>query len=133
MAKSAKWIERGRAHSPDAAPLDVTLGIPTFIGDTLKAARETARQNLALYTTFPFFQRLFRASGFAEEADRMEQGEGFAALSNRLLDAICLLGPPSRCQEQLQVFRQAGVNMPILAPPAGVKAAQAVIQAFARG
>ena len=42
--------------------LDVTLGLPTFIGDDLDALRDAARQNLVLYTTFPAFQRLFRAS-----------------------------------------------------------------------
>ena len=31
-------------------------------------------QNLALFTTFPFFQRLFRAMGYADEAALMERG-----------------------------------------------------------
>ncbi|HJZ68819.1 MAG TPA: hypothetical protein VKF81_11900, partial [Blastocatellia bacterium] len=90
------------------------------------------RQNLGLYTTFPFFQRLFRASGFAAEADEMERGAGGAALSDRLLDAICLLGPVARCKEQLGAFRAAGVDLPILVPPIGVEGARAVMQAFRR-
>jgi hypothetical protein len=51
---------------------------------------------------------------------------------DRLLDAVCLLGPMARCSEQLAADRNAGVDIPILLPPAGVEAARAVIQAFRR-
>ncbi len=108
------------------------MGLPIFIGDDLKAMRDVARQNLGLYTTFPFFQRLFRASGFTAEAAEMEKGVGGRALSDRLLDAVCLSGPITRCREQLAAFRSAGVDLPILVPPIGVEGARAVIKAFRR-
>jgi alkanesulfonate monooxygenase SsuD/methylene tetrahydromethanopterin reductase-like flavin-dependent oxidoreductase (luciferase family) len=132
VQQSQTWAARGRAKAEMLGPLTMTLGLPTFLGDDLQAMRAAARQNLGLFTTFPFFQRLFRASGFAEEAARMEQGAGPAALSDRLLDAVCLLGPMARCREQLAAFRAAGVDIPILLPPAGVEAARAVIQTFRR-
>lgn len=132
VQQSQTWAARGRAKAEMLGPLTMTLGLPTFLGDDLQAMRAAARQNLGLFTTFPFFQRLFRASGFAEEAARMEQGAGPAALSDRLLDAVCLLGPVDRCREQLTAFRAAGVDIPILLPPAGVEAARAVIQTFRR-
>jgi alkanesulfonate monooxygenase SsuD/methylene tetrahydromethanopterin reductase-like flavin-dependent oxidoreductase (luciferase family) len=132
VTKSRVWAARGRAKAPDLAPLDLTLGLPTFIGENLDAMRNTARQNLALFTTFPFFQRLFRAMGYADEAARMERGGGQDALTDRLLDAVCLLGPITRCREQLEAFRTAGVDLPILMPPMGVEAARTVIQAFRR-
>jgi alkanesulfonate monooxygenase SsuD/methylene tetrahydromethanopterin reductase-like flavin-dependent oxidoreductase (luciferase family) len=132
VKQSQTWIARGRAKAPLLGLLTITLGLPTFLGDDLEALHDAARQNLGLFTTFPFFQRLFRASGFAEEAAQMEQGVGPAALSDRLLDAVCLLGPAARCSEQLAAFRAAGVDLPILLPPAGVEGARAVIQAFRR-
>jgi alkanesulfonate monooxygenase SsuD/methylene tetrahydromethanopterin reductase-like flavin-dependent oxidoreductase (luciferase family) len=132
VRQSKTWIVRGRAKAPGRGAVDVTLGVPTFIGDDVKAMRDVARQNLALYTTFPFFQRLFRASGFEAEAAQMERGGGGAALSDQLLDAVCLLGPLGRCREQLAEFRAAGVDMPILLPPFGVEGARAVIAAFRR-
>jgi alkanesulfonate monooxygenase SsuD/methylene tetrahydromethanopterin reductase-like flavin-dependent oxidoreductase (luciferase family) len=130
VRQSQDWAARGRAKALTPGPLDVALGLPTFIGDDLGALRDTARQNLGLFTTFPFFQRLFRASGFAEKAVRMEDGDGAAALSDRLLDAVCLLGSASRCREQLATFRAAGVDLPILLPPVGVEGARTIIQAF---
>jgi alkanesulfonate monooxygenase SsuD/methylene tetrahydromethanopterin reductase-like flavin-dependent oxidoreductase (luciferase family) len=132
VRQSKTWADRGRAKAPDLGPLDVTLGIPTFVGDDPAGLYDVARANLGLYTTLPFFQRLFRASGFAEEADQMEQGAGGAALSDRLLDAICLLGPIGRCQERLAEFRAAGVGLPILMAPIGVDGARSTIQAFSR-
>ena len=116
VAESQAWAARGRAQSSDLGPLDVTLGLPTFLGDDLEALREAARQNLVLYTGLPFFQRLFRGMGFAEEAALMERGEGMAGLSDRLLDAICLIGPIERCQERLAAFRAAGVDLPDFVP-----------------
>jgi alkanesulfonate monooxygenase SsuD/methylene tetrahydromethanopterin reductase-like flavin-dependent oxidoreductase (luciferase family) len=132
VAQSAARADRGRATAPQLGPLDVTLGIPTFLGDDLDELHDAARQNLALYTSFPYFQRLYRASGFAAEADRMEKGEGPAALSDRLLDSFCLFGPVERCKERLAEFRAAGVDLPILNPPIGPEAAQALIHAFRR-
>jgi len=112
--------------------VDITVGIPTYVGDDVKQQREVARGNLAVFTGFPFFQRLFRPSGFGPEADRMEKGGGGAALSDRLLDAVCLLGPLARCREQLAAFRAAGTDLPILMPSVDVDGARALIKAFRR-
>jgi alkanesulfonate monooxygenase SsuD/methylene tetrahydromethanopterin reductase-like flavin-dependent oxidoreductase (luciferase family) len=132
ITRSKVWAARGRAKAPGRAPLDIAHGIPTFIGDDVEAMREAARANLALFTTFPFYQRMFRASGFAEEAAQAEAGAGGASLSDRILDAVCLIGPISRCREQLAAYRAAGVDLPILSPPIGVDGARELIRAFGR-
>lgn len=132
VKNSRVWIDRGRAKALGLGRVDVTLGLPTFIGDDVKAMREVARANLGLYTTFPFFQRLFRASGFGPEAEQMEKGVGGPSLSDRILDAVCLTGPLARCREQLTAFRSAGVDLPIIMAPIGVEGARSVIKAFRR-
>ncbi|HVH23502.1 MAG TPA: LLM class flavin-dependent oxidoreductase, partial [Pseudonocardia sp.] len=131
VRRSLIVIERGRSRAPELGPLDLTLGLPTFLGEDLHAQREIARGNLGLYTSFPYFQRMWRESGFAAEADAMADGAGPAALTDELLDSFCLIGPVSRCQERLAEYREAGVNLPILNPPIGPDAAIAVIRAFA--
>ena len=110
--------------------MQVALGLPTFIGEDVAALRSTARANLGLFTAMPFFQRLLRASGFAAEADQAEQSHADAALSDRVLDAICLIGPVTHCRQRLAEYRDAGVDLPFLWPPVDVDAARAVIQAF---
>ena len=110
--------------------VELTLGLPVFVGDDMGSLYDAARANLGLYTTFPFFQRLFRVSGFEQEAAAMEGGAGGSALSERLLDAVCLIGPPERCRERLAEYRAAGVALPILMPPIGVDGARGVIGEF---
>jgi alkanesulfonate monooxygenase SsuD/methylene tetrahydromethanopterin reductase-like flavin-dependent oxidoreductase (luciferase family) len=130
VARSRRWIERGRAKSRGRGKLELTLGLPTYIGEDLDALRAAARANLGLFSTLPFFQRLLRASGFAEEAARAEEGAGGDALSDRVLDAICLIGPIGRCRDRLAQYRAAGLDLPILWPGLGVDAARKVIAAF---
>jgi len=132
VEKSKAWIQQGRAKAKGLGKMDITVGIPTYIGDDVKQMREVARAHLAVFTAFPFFQRMFRASGFGPEADQMEKGGGGATLSDRLLDAICLIGPLSRCREQLAAFRAAGTDLPILMPPYDVDGARAAIKTFRR-
>ncbi|MDD7942205.1 LLM class flavin-dependent oxidoreductase [Actinomycetospora lutea] len=131
VADSAPYIARGRARSPGRPPPEMTLGLPTFLGEDLDRLRATARENLGLYTRFPFFRRMWRESGFGEEADAMDRYAGAAALSDRLLDSFCLLGPRSRCLERLAEYRAAGVDLPILNPPIGPDAALELVRTFA--
>jgi hypothetical protein len=47
----------------------------------------------------------------------MERGDLLRGLSDRLLDAVCLLGPPAVCRDRLAALREAGVaRRPILLP-----------------
>ena len=62
----------------------------------------------------------------------MEKGVGGPSLSDRVLDAVCLTGPLSRCREQLAAFRSAGVDLPILVAPIGLDGARGVIKALRR-
>ena len=130
VTRSKRWVERGRAKSGGRGKLEMTLGIPTYLGDDIDTLRAAARANLGLFTTLPFFQRLMRVSGFIEEADKAEQGAGGDALSDRLLDTICLIGPVARCRERLSEYREAGLDLPILWPGLGVETAREVIAAF---
>lgn len=131
IARGKAWGELGRAKAAVRSRLEMTLGLPTFIGDDLPTLIATARANLGLYTTLPFFQHLLRVSGFTAEAEKAEQGAGAASLSDAFLDAVCLIGPVGHCRERLAAFRAAGLDLPILMPPIGVEGARAVIKAFA--
>ena len=130
VARSKRWVERGRAKSGGRGKLEMTLGLPTYVGNNIDALRAVARANLGFFTALPFFQRLLRACGFASEADKAEQGAAVVALSDRVLDAICLIGPVARCRDRIAAYREAGLDLPILWPGAGVDSAREVIAAF---
>ena len=103
----------------------MSLLMPTFLSEDIGAAREAARRFLTLYAAMPHYTRMFRRSGFTQEADAVAEALDNggparigAAISDRLMDAVCLVGPLSRCREQLAAFREAGLTYPILAPQA---------------
>lgn len=130
LARSRRWVERGRAKSGGRGKLEMTLGLPTYIGSDIEALRAAARANLGLFTSLPFFQRLLRASGYTAEADKAEEGAGGDSLSDRVLDAICLIGPVARCQDRIAAYREAGLDLPILWPGIGIDSAREVIAVF---
>jgi alkanesulfonate monooxygenase SsuD/methylene tetrahydromethanopterin reductase-like flavin-dependent oxidoreductase (luciferase family) len=130
VRQSQTWIARGHAKAPNRARPVFTLALPAFIGDDLEEMRRLARQAMSPYAAVPTYQRLFRTCGFEEEAVKAELGAMAEAISDRLLDAFCLIGPAERCRENLVAFREAGVDLPILYTPLGLPAAQSIIQAF---
>jgi alkanesulfonate monooxygenase SsuD/methylene tetrahydromethanopterin reductase-like flavin-dependent oxidoreductase (luciferase family) len=114
--KAAEEAGHGRGFA-------VKLGIPVFVDEDLQEAYAFARRSTSTYLMIPNYRRMFAASGFEEEVATVEaalaandHGAVLAAASDRLLDAVCLIGPPSRCRERLSVFRDAGVETAILVP-----------------
>jgi alkanesulfonate monooxygenase SsuD/methylene tetrahydromethanopterin reductase-like flavin-dependent oxidoreductase (luciferase family) len=108
-----------------ASDIAITVGLPTFVDEDLNKAYEAARHQLAFYPALPFYNRQLAKSGFEAEAkaaieaaQRGDQKAQAAALSNRLVDAVALVGPASRCIERLAAFREAGAQMPIIVPSA---------------
>lgn len=136
MPRVMAALEKGAAKaSRSVSSVDITNGLPTCISDDLETARTAARNNLGFYGGLPFYNKLFQSSGFVKEAEELAKGNT-NAVTDKMAEAVSLVGPPSRCREQLAAFREAGVQLPIIAPVAlpGQTAAEAVrkaIQAFA--
>src|SRR5262249_6274105 len=125
--------ERGAARARrDVSAVDLTLGLLACISDDLPAAQAVAKATLASYAALPYYNRLFQQSGFAPEAAACVHG-GAQAVSERMVEALVLHGPPARCREQLAAFRAAGIQLPIIrpVPVAGEPYTQAVRTALA--
>ena len=132
LPKVRAALARGAARagrSPSA--VDLTLGLLACISDDLPAAKAAARAALAMYGTLPFYNKFFHNSGFEQEAAAFGQGK-VQAVSDTMIEALVLHGPPARCRDQLAVFRAAGVQLPIIRPvPVGGQSyAQAVRMAI---
>jgi alkanesulfonate monooxygenase SsuD/methylene tetrahydromethanopterin reductase-like flavin-dependent oxidoreductase (luciferase family) len=119
LAKVIQTV-RGSARQFGRRPDVVTVAtsVQTYIHDDLKLAKEAARAGMALYMGLPYYNRLLRNSGFAAEAEagaaaweRGDKNALAAAASDRLIDAVTLCGPASRCRERLAALAQSGVDM----------------------
>ena len=64
-----------------------------------------------------FYHQYMHRIGFGAEADRVraafqarERDRAAALVTDEMVDAMTILGPPARCREQLQRFFDAGVK-----------------------
>jgi alkanesulfonate monooxygenase SsuD/methylene tetrahydromethanopterin reductase-like flavin-dependent oxidoreductase (luciferase family) len=133
-------IQKGAAKARrQASAVDLTTGLPAFVSNDLSAARAAAKKSLVTYGPLPFYNKLFQNSGFQKEAEILARGDQQAAMagvSDQMADELNLVGPPSRCQEQLAAFREAGIQLPIIVPnPVGgqtyAQAVRTAIETFA--
>jgi len=111
------------AAKRDPAEVSVSVLVPVFVDDDLPTARGAAREFLVHYAGQPHYAKAFDASGFDAEMtgvrDALAAGNrdgAMAALSDRLLDSVLLVGPPARCRERLAALRAAGVTWALLGP-----------------
>jgi alkanesulfonate monooxygenase SsuD/methylene tetrahydromethanopterin reductase-like flavin-dependent oxidoreductase (luciferase family) len=105
-----------------ANSVDCIVSIPTFISDDLEQARSAARYNLAFFAQLPFYRKQWRRCGFVSEVNALQETwkkndrrAAAALVSDRMVDEVCVFGPPSLCREQLAAFREAGAAMPVIA------------------
>lgn len=114
--------EAAQRAGKDPDQVDCMLSIPTFVADDLEQARSAARYNLAYFARLPFYRKQWRRCGFVDEVNALQEAwkqqdrrAAAALVSERMVDEVCVCGPPSRCREQLAAFREAGAAMPVLA------------------
>ena len=102
--------------------IDVASQIITCVSDNHDLARLRARKTLAFYVSVGKVYREFLAqNGFAQEtADifgefkKTNFKHGYRFVTDAMLDALTISGTPSHCREQLDKFRDCGIDLPIL-------------------
>jgi alkanesulfonate monooxygenase SsuD/methylene tetrahydromethanopterin reductase-like flavin-dependent oxidoreductase (luciferase family) len=116
MPRVMATLEKGAAKAGrSVSSVDITTGLPACISDDFNTAKATAKSNLAFYGGLPFYNKLFQSSGFVQEAEALAKGNA-QGVSDRMAEEVSLIGPPSRCREQLAAFREAGIQLPIIVP-----------------
>lgn len=120
LVKAAKDAAQRVGKNPDA--VDCIVSIPTFISDDIEQARSAARYNLAFFAQLPFYRKQWRRCGFVDEVNALQEAwkkndrrAAAALVSDRMVDQVCVFGPPSLCREQLAAFHEAGAAMPVIA------------------
>jgi alkanesulfonate monooxygenase SsuD/methylene tetrahydromethanopterin reductase-like flavin-dependent oxidoreductase (luciferase family) len=140
-AKARVHIAEGAART-GRKPEEVELAtlLPTAVAGTLADARELIRPGLALYAGFfPRYNQLVADHGFQGEAEAIatawKQGDREAAIravSDDMIDATSIAGPPEYCRERLEAYRQSGVDLPIISPFARGASAKATFEVAIR-
>lgn len=139
-------LAKGAAsRDPALPPLQIGAGahVEVTSGDpgAIRAARDKARPSLARYiggmgaATANFYNDLIRRYGFVEDARRVqalylnrEPDAAARALSDDLVEALTVCGPPSYIRDRMAAYRAAGVTNFRVNVNAGSDGARAVGQ-----
>jgi len=118
LKKLIAAVERGaKKVGRSAQDIEITNGIYSFVSDDLEAAYKAAATSLTGYSKLPFYQRLIINVGFEDVVEKIRSGiDPPEAFTKEFLDAMVLIGPNERCREGLDKHREAGVELPIIAP-----------------
>lgn len=108
------------------------------VTDDVPAARALARRTFAAYIATSVYNRFYRWMGYEDEARAVVDAAGdrdamTAAVSDRLVDDLILLGDADTIAGRVDDYVAAGVTVPVLAPMwTGPGEAEAMLAAVAR-
>lgn len=131
MVENRRHIEEGFARRPDhlrpAGEFDLAPTVAVIVGEDVDACRAPLRQSLALYVggmgarSKNFYNEYVRRVGFEEEAGRIQdlyldgkRAEATAAVTDEMVDAFNLVGPPERIKDGFARWKESGIGTMIV-------------------
>ncbi|WP_448609766.1 LLM class flavin-dependent oxidoreductase [Geodermatophilus sp. URMC 60] len=118
---TAATARAGQRTGRCAPPVEAT--VHAFVTDDLPAARDAARASLGYWVGLPSYNSALVRAGYEREAEAIatafragDQAGLRAAISDRLVDEYCLVGPPGRCREQLAAWDGTDVATVAIVP-----------------
>jgi 5,10-methylenetetrahydromethanopterin reductase len=118
-ASHVPWsVEQVRA----GGPAEVYAYVHAAVADREDAV-ELARRDIFSYAVVDGYARSFERAGFAEEIATLREAHAagdrdaaVAAVSDRMVDAIDVIGDEDTVQATMQAYADAGVDVPVLMP-----------------
>jgi F420-dependent oxidoreductase-like protein len=93
--------------------------VSIYVTDDVAAARDRERPHIAFYIggMGVFYHQYMHRIGFGAEADRVreafqarDRSKAAALVTDEMVDAMTILGPPQACRDQMQRYFDAGVQ-----------------------
>lgn len=121
--------EGARAAGRDPEKIETAPFVAVIPLDDVDLARSMIKPTIAFYIggMGVYYHALFCRYGFKENADLVrrlynspDRKKAAAAVSDELIDAIAICGPPAFCRERLAAWREHGMGAALLNLPTGV-------------
>jgi F420-dependent oxidoreductase-like protein len=129
LARAGEWLRAGAGRGGPGGGgraldgFDLAAMVLVHVDDDLDLARDMVRPALAIYlggmgtASTNFYNRLAARLGYAEQAERIQKSflagdldASIGALSDDLVDAMTICGPPWRVRRRLAAYRDAGTT-----------------------
>lgn len=137
VPQAIAYIREG-AQAAGRSLNDLTIAsyLRTCVTDNPEIVEQATRQQLARYASRVYYERFFASIGFPDEAaaiaqawQRGDREAAVSAVTDPMIKAVTIYGTADECRQRLQAYRDAGLQLPIIAPfPIG----EAIRQTFAR-
>jgi F420-dependent oxidoreductase-like protein len=120
MASAVAELQAG-AEAAGRSWRDVAISpqVSIYVTDDVAAARDRERPHIAFYIggMGVFYHQYMHRIGFGAEADRVRQAyqarerdRAAGLVTDEMVDAMTIIGPPPACRDQMQAFFDAGVR-----------------------
>jgi F420-dependent oxidoreductase-like protein len=119
-------IAAGRAEV--GAPVDVAPCVMACVSDSTEQAFDHIRSHVAYYVggMGTFYRNAVARFGFEQEAAHIhslwqsgQRREAIQAVTNSMISQLAIAGSAPECRRQLDEFRKAGADMPVIVLPHG--------------
>lgn len=137
IPQAIDYVRQG-AEAAGRNPGDIQIAsyLRTCVTDAPEIVEQATREQLARYGSMVYYQQYFASIGFPAESEAIAQawqrGDSRAAISavtQPMIQAVTIYGSAAACRQRLQTYREAGLQLPIIAPfPIG----EPVQETFAR-
>ena len=111
-------VRMARRAAPDTHIVERIICCPDEPEDTV---RDAARWLITPYLAVPAYNRFIASQGFEDEANSVaklwaegDRSGALGAVSDRLVEALVLMGPAEKCKERIESFRAAGLDVPVM-------------------
>lgn len=118
-------VARGAARvGRDPAEVDLACYLPTAVSDDVEQAKLAAKYDVATHmSSYAYYRNYFVRRGMSEvvaeivEKVRSEDmAAAAAAVPDEMVDAVAVYGTAEDCRRKIDVYRQAGITLPIIFP-----------------
>lgn len=124
IPQAIAYIREGaEAAGRSLSDIQIASYLRTCVTDDPARVEEATRTQIARYSSMLYYQQYFISLGFATEAAAIAQawqrGDARAAaqaVTQDMIRAITIYGSAEQCRERLQAYRNAGLQLPIIAP-----------------
>jgi len=113
----------GPPSAIDPKDIDIAGYVRVAVGNDLTASRDSLRRQVARYASNPFYRNFFAETGFDKEmsdaAAALAEGnldKAADSITVEMQDQVAVVGTVAECQAALEKRRDAGLQMPVIAP-----------------